>query len=309
MILMNKRCAGVAVLTASIFLSACGGSTPAEGDGVRVAAAFYPLQYAAEVVGGDLVAVDNLTTPGAEAHDLELSPRRIAELAEADLVIHLTGFQPAVDDAIAQSGPERVIDAAHLAMREPETDHEDEDHEDEEHAHGNADPHFWLDPTLMVALMDDISAELQEILPEDAEQIRANAEQGKAEMMQLDDEFSEGLGQCQLDDFFTTHAAFGYLAERYGLHEVALAGITPDDEPSPARIAEVQEQIEKTGATTIFFEAQTSDAVASTIADDLGLETAVLDPVQGVTDQSQGEDYPSIMRANLEALRSANGCA
>ncbi|TRY19501.1 zinc ABC transporter substrate-binding protein [Tessaracoccus rhinocerotis] len=319
---MTSRALAAVLTAGALALTACGAKSPAPGDGdaegLRVAAAFYPLAHAAELAGGDAVAVSNLTTPGTEAHDLELSPQQIVALTEADVVVYLAGFQPAVDDAIAQSGAQNVIEVSEVArLTEHAADepghadegHEDEGHEDEGHDHGEADPHFWLDPTRLADVVEAISEELAAVSPEDSEAFKENAVRSRVALVALDEEFATGLAECERREIFVSHAAFGYLTERYDLEQVAVVGLTPHAEPSPARIAEVQELAREHGATTIFFESQASDAVADSIAGDLGLRTAVLDPLESLTEESAGEDYSAVMRANLQAIRDANGCS
>ncbi len=306
-------------LLAPVLLTACGAPSgePASAK-PHVVAAFYPLEWAAASVLGEHGSVTGLTAPGSEAHDLELSPRQIASLAEADLVIYLKGFQPAVDAAIEESGAEHAFDVGTVVdLRPASDDHDhnhDEEHSDEEHSlddghdHGDFDPHFWQDPERMATLATALSERLADADAEHAADYAASAEATVAQLTTLDDEFETGLARCERREFITTHAAFGYLADRYDLSEIGVSGVNPDDEPSPARIAEIHKEAEAHGITTIFFETLTSNAVAEAIAGDLGLKTAVLDPLEGVTENSPGDDYPSIMRANLEALRSANEC-
>ncbi|VEP41742.1 MULTISPECIES: metal ABC transporter substrate-binding protein [Tessaracoccus] len=311
----------------ALALAACGAPASEEdGAAPRVVAAFYPLEWAAGQVLGGHGSLSGLTTPGTEAHDLELTAQQIASLSDADLVLHLAEFQPAVDDAIAQSGPASVMDvsevvglipaaAAHVDDHADEAgdggEHADEtdEHADEADDHGDLDPHFWQDPARMATLVEELGARLAELDPDNAADYTANAAATAEELQALDEEFTTGLATCERREFVTTHAAFGYLADRYDLTEIGISGVNPDAEPSPARIAEIHEEAARHGITTIFFETLTSDAVATSIAGDLGLETAVLDPLEGVTDNSPGTDYPSIMRANLTALRSANDCA
>ena len=323
---MTSRALTAALVAGALPLTACGTQSPGEpgDDNLQVAAAFYPLAFASELAGGGDVTVENLTTPGMEAHDLELSPKQIVALTEADVVVYLAGFQPAVDDAVAQSDSQHVIEVSGFAdLTEPvghdHNDHADDDHDHgahehgdeghEGHDHGELDPHFWLDPTRLAKVVEAIADELGAIDPAAAETFAANAAAGAEELAALDEEFATGLAECERREIFVSHAAFGYLTERYDLEQVSVAGLSPDAEPSPSRIAEVQELAREHGATTIFFESRASDAVAQSIAGDLGLRTAVLDPLEALTEQSAGEDYPAVMRANLEAIRDANGCS
>jgi len=281
--------AAVGALTL-VALSGCAdGATPAADDRLAVLASFYPLQYVVEQVGGDLVAVTSLTPPGAEPHDVELSPSQVREVGEAGVVVYLAGFQAAVDDAIAARTPEHVVDAGATA------------------AVADGDPHFWLDPTMLAAVAPDVAAMLAEADPDNAEAYTAGAEALVTDLTALDEEFVEGLARCDLSVIVTAHAAFAYLTERYGLEQVGLSGLDPEAEPSPARLREIREVVEANGVTTVFTEALVSPKVAETLAADLGIATAVLDPVESQVDPAV--DYRGAMEQNLVALRDALGCA
>ena len=286
------------------------GGGSGDGDGIAVLASFYPLQYVAEQVGGDLVSVDTLTPPGAEPHDLELSPAQVDEVGRADLVVYLSEFQAAVDDAVDANPPAHVVDAAQdttLHAAEHSEDGEEEHAEDDGHEHGTLDPHFWLDPSRLPAVADDVAAQLGEIDPDHADEFQANAEAFAQRMTDLDAEYEAGLASCESRTIVTTHEAFSYLAERYDLEQVGISGVDPEGEPSPARLAEVGKVVQEEGVSTIFFETLASPKVAETLADELGVDTAVLDPLEGLTDDTQ--DYVSVAQANLETLRTALSCS
>ncbi|RCV52008.1 metal ABC transporter solute-binding protein, Zn/Mn family [Marinitenerispora sediminis] len=327
---MSRRVAA-ACAAGLVTAAAAGCGTADGGDGgpqgsdasVSVVTGVYPLQWLAERVGGEHVDVTNLTEPGAEPHDLELSPRQVGAVAEADVVLHISGLQPAVDEAVAQQAPDTGLDAADLvelrAAEEGEGhEHGDEDgheehgeheeHEEHDHDHGGTDPHVWLDPERMAAIADGLAERLAEADAADADAFRANAERVSAELDDLDSAYRDGLAQCASRDLVTSHTAFGYLADRYDLTQVGISGVDPDSEPSPARMAEVARLVEEHDVTTIFTETLASPAIAETIAEETGATTAVLDPLEGITDRSPGDDYPSVMTANLEALRMALSC-
>lgn len=296
--------AGLATL-GLVLPAGCGSVAPAPSTvgKVTVTAAFYPFQFIAERVGGNLVAVNNLTQPGAEPHDLELSPRQVAGLGEVDLVIYQKGFQPAVDAAIQTVPPKRAVDTASFLALQPAA--EEADHGEE----GALDPHTWLDPANMVAISEHVRDALSAADPAAASTFAANSATLVADLTTLDGDFSKGLTGCERTVFVTSHEAFGYLATRYRLEQVGIRGIEPDTEPSAARIAEVQKIAREQGVTTIFFETLVSPAVAQSVAGDLGLVTDVLDPLEGLTAESRGADYLEVMRANLAALQKANGCS
>ncbi len=307
-----------AVLAAGSLLvaTACGASTgaasgPNQPGQLDVVVAFYPFQFIAERVAGGYAQVHSLTQPGTEPHDLELTPRQVGSLSSADLVIFEKTFQPAVDEAVAQSGNAQVLDTATVVALQPAPTEDAHDHGDEGSAHGHEeglDPHVWLDPSNMASISAEVAKRLGAVDPAHAVDYTANAQALQTELTGLDREFRNGLQSCQRPEFITTHAAFGYLARRYGLTQIGIAGLSPEAEPSPARVAEVQTEAREHGVTTIFYETLASPAVARSIAGDLGLATDVLDPIEGITPQSRGSDYLAVMRSNLAALQKANTC-
>ncbi|MCF2125592.1 zinc ABC transporter substrate-binding protein [Strepomyces sp. STD 3.1] len=321
----RRRISGIALTAATALglgtLTACSGDDGEAAVGTDkfdVVASFYPMQYLAEEIGGDHVNVTTLTEPGQEPHDLELSAKQTAEMGEADAVLHLSSLQPAVDEAIAQSDVKTKIDAAKLTKLEDhgevEHDHGGEGHAEEEHAEeGHAeeehalDPHVWLDPVKYAEIAEGVAAAFEKADPDNAADYRENADALAKKLDGLNTAFEDGLANTDSKVFFTNHAAFGYLAERYGLTQEAITGVSPESEPSPARIKELQKEAKADGVTTVFYETLVSDKTAKTLADDAGLKTDVLDPLEGITDKSKGDDYVQVMEANLKALQAALG--
>ena len=329
--------AGGAVATLALAgCSSDGASTDTSGSGdgdasLTVGASFYPLQFVAERVGGEDVEVSSLISPGVEPHDAELSPSVVRSMQSMDTVLYLTDFSAAVDEAVETTGA-RALDAHHIveehaadvaAHAESEHDHEDghahegeDEHTDEDHAHegedghdhdhGAADPHFWLDPTLVAEFADDVVAEFSELDPDHAADYEARGEELKGELSSLDDSFTQGLEICERRDVFVSHEAYGYMAVRYDLHQEGLSGLDPEAEPSPARVREIRDLVQDTDATTIFTESLVSASVADSLAEDVGVTTAVLDPLESITD---GDDYLGVMTRNLEALRAGLDCS
>ncbi|MGK5113347.1 MULTISPECIES: metal ABC transporter substrate-binding protein [unclassified Geodermatophilus] len=300
----------VAASATTLVLSGCGGSGPAEGgDGVAVLAGFYPLEWAAERVGGDRVDVSSLTPPGAEAHDLELAPQDVAAIGEADLLVYLDGFQPALDEAAESEAADTAWDAGQAA------DLTAGEHAADEHGHEDGgdgepvDPHFWLDPVRLAAVGDALAARLTELDPDGAAAFEENAAALRADLEALDAEIQGGLATCAVDTLVTSHDAFGYLAGRYGLEVVGISGLSPSQEPDPAQLAEIATLVRERGVTTVYTETLVDPAVAETVAEEAGVRTAVLDPLEGLTDESSGADYLEVMRANLATLQAGQSCS
>ena len=342
---MSKRILAAACAAATaLALSACS-STASSGDSsskdgsLTVMASFYPLKYLAEKIGGEHVSVTSLTPDGAEPHDLELSPKMVDSLSSADAVIYLAGFQSAVDEAIEQQAPKTVIDvssaaelveagsdANHPAEEEEEAseetqsgeaeahdhdheghDHEGHDHEGHDHHHDmSADPHFWLDPVRMAKAATLVGDKLAEADSAHADTYKANAKALAEELTTLGDTLVAKTSTCKVKTFVTAHTAFGYLADRTGLTQVGISGLDPESSPSPARLAEIAQIAKEQGVTTIFTEALIDPKVAQTLADDLGITTAVLDPIESQTDASK--DYAATMNSNIDALTKALDC-
>ncbi len=314
-----------AVALGLVSLSACAGTSDAadggKGGKLDVVTSFYPMQYLAEQVGGGHVAVETLTKPGVEPHDLELKPRQIGALGEADVILYLKGVQPAVDEAIAQAGVENTVDATTLTKLEAHGtevghDHGDEHAEEGEHAgeeghdHGSeagADPHVWLDPVKYAEVAKGVGSAFAKADPDHAADYGKNTDALVKKLGDLNAEFETGLKNTATRTFITTHSAFGYLAERYHLDQEGISGLDPESEPSPARMKELQEIAAGEKVSTVFFETLASDRTARTLAGDTGLKTDVLDPLEGITDKSRGSDYVEVMRSNLTALKKALG--
>ncbi|HZE41363.1 MAG TPA: metal ABC transporter substrate-binding protein [Stackebrandtia sp.] len=291
--------AGAAALAAG-GLAACTPSAAGDAD-VRVAASFYPLQYVSEQVGGKRAAVTNLTPPGGEPHDLELKAKDMAALADADVVVYLDGLQPAVDEAVHEQVPDKGLDVGKTTKRHKASD------TGAEAADGTWDPHVWLDPTRLAKIADAVAKRMSDADPDHAADYRHNAAALDKKLDKLDASYRDGLSDCDRHDIVTSHAAFGYLADRYGLHQVSVSGLSPEAEPSTEAMRRVTDYVKKHHVTTIFYETAVSPAIAKSLAEGTGAATAVLDPIESVKPGS-GDDYPSLMDANLSALQTALGC-
>ena len=294
-----------------------------------VVAAFYPLVFVAEQVGGEHVTVRDLTPPGADSHDLELSPRDVVMLQEADLIVYLAGFAAALDQAIQPLASEQVFDVASSARLNHEEGHDEEGHDDEHHdeeghdeeghdeeghdeehhEHGGIDPHFWLDPMRLADVADATAVRFAELDPDNAESFQQNAASLRVQLEDLDDDFQQGLADCARVDLVTAHRSFGYLANRYGLNQVGIAGLSPDQEPSAGRLAVVADFVQDNQVGVIYYESLVDPGVAQAVANETGAATDVLDPLETLSETADGDDYFQVMRSNLAALRSGLECA
>jgi zinc transport system substrate-binding protein len=292
---------GSALVLALAAGSCSGPADEPDGEGaLSVVTSFYPLAYVTERIGGDCVDVTNLTPPGVEPHDLELTPDGVEAIATADVVLYLGGgFQPAVEDALDEAQG-RTVDLLEYVPTLPGTEEEDAP---------TVDPHVWLDPSRFATIAGEVEALTESRVPATCD-VASRGTELRDELEALDGRFRDGLADCELDVIVTSHAAFGYLADAYGLRQEAISGLEPDTEPNPRRMAEIAELVRREHVTTIFTEELVAPDVAETIARETGADTAVLATIEGLTDEeeSAGQDYLSLMEGNLDALRSALGC-
>jgi zinc transport system substrate-binding protein len=277
----------VLILFLSVGAASCGdgGGGPSSGR-AAVVASLYPLAFAAETIGGPAVEVTNLTPPGAEPHDVELSVSDVEQVRSADVVLYLgSGFQPAVERAV-EGGDAEAIDL----LAGPTLEGEE-----------GVDPHVWLDPLRYAQIAKQIGEALDR---------QAAAQEFERKLRALHQDFERGLADCERREIVTSHDAFSYLADRYGLEQISISGISPEAEPTPRELEEIVEEVQAHGATTVFFETLVSPRIAETVAREAGVDSTTLDPLEGLTEEhiAAGADYFSVMRRNLEALREALGC-
>lgn len=296
-----------ALVAAALALTGCGGApagTDADAGTLTVAAAFAPLADIARTVGGDAVEVVTITPPGVEPHDFELSADQVITIADADLVLSIPGFQPAVDEAIAQQAADRAVDATSgIELLVAGDDHADEN---EDHAHdGTTDPHIWLDPANVATIGHTLADALSAVDPDNAVKFQANANALSQEMDAIATKYRAALANCESTILVTSHGAFAYLANAFGFTQVGITGLTPEAEPSPARLAEITNFVKANGVTTIYTEELMSPRVAEVIAAETGAQVAVLNPIESLAD---GETIADVMRANLDVLADGQRC-
>lgn len=275
----------VLILALGLGAAACGDDGPSSSGKTEVVASFYPLAFAAESIGGPTVEVTNLTSAGTEPHDVELSVRDVERVRSADVVLYLgSGFQPAVERAVDGAD----VEAIDLLADPTSTDE-------------GIDPHVWLDPLRYT----EIANRIGEVLDRPAA-----ARQFGQRLRDLHQELEQGLAECERREIVTSHDAFSYLADRYGLEQISISGISPEAEPTPRELERVVAEVRASGATTVFFETLVTPRLAETVARETGTQAATLNPLEGLTEEEvdEGSDYFSVMRANLAALREALGC-
>ncbi|MEP6697521.1 MAG: metal ABC transporter substrate-binding protein [Pseudonocardiales bacterium] len=297
-----------ALLGGVVALSGCSavsGSGPRAVRQLHLVASFYPLQWVAQQVAGSRATVGSLTKPGAEPHDLELSPRDVVKVAAADLIVYVKGFQAAVDSVVSKEAGGRGFDvspAADLNLRYDPVEG------GRRQGKGATDPHFWLDPIRLRAVAAALAVRLAKLDPGNAATYRVNADTLRAKLTALDGDFRAGLADCANKDLVTSHNAFGYLGQRYGLVQVGITGLTPEAEPNPADLAMVAEFVRTNHVRTIYYETLVSPAVARAVAAETGASTAVLDPIEGLTRESRGSNYLEVMRSNLASIKKGQPC-
>ena len=285
--------------------------TAAPSGALTVSTSFYPIQYLAQAIGGEHVAVTSVTPTNVEPHDFELSPKDVTALSASSLVLYVSGFQPSLDDALTQVSGPTVVDLAgsvDLVHHDGVEEEHEEGATEAAHDHDAAaalDPHFWLDPVRMQAAAKAVEAALAQADPAHADDYAANLDTLNATLTDLNTSYSTGLGHCERTTFVTSHAAFGYLADRYSLTQASISGVDPESEPSPAELAEVKKVVESTGTTTIFTEELVSPETAQAVAAETGAQTRVLSPIESAPEDG---DYAGVMRTNLEELRTALSC-
>ncbi|HET6153117.1 MAG TPA: metal ABC transporter substrate-binding protein [Marmoricola sp.] len=307
---MQLRRRPLTALLAVLFLlplAAC--STTLATDGKpQVVASFYPLQFVAERIVGDHADVTNLTKPGAEPHDLELTPRQAVLVSQAEVALYEKGLQPAVDQVISNDKPKHVINVTSIVSLSAVPPGLGDEYA--KSTSGKAgDPHFWQDPTLLAKVADAFATTMEKADPKNAADYRTNNASLQADLAALDADYKAGLAHCASRTLVVSHDAFEYLGRRYGLDVHPIAGISPDAEPSPKHMHELSDLIKSDRITTVFNERLASPKLVDALAGDLHISTAVLDPIEGLNSSDPHATYLSLMRDNLAAIQKADSCS
>ena len=285
--------------------SLCGNNKPdmRGSSKLQITASFYPLYYFASRIAGAKADVYDITPAGAEPHDYELTPQDIMRIEGSRILILNGGGLEAWGDNIRQNLSQSdvaIINAGDgLTTRDLV-----------EGGKNIVDPHVWLSPVLAQEMADKIEKGLQAADPKNASYYQANAIALKADLQNLDNEYKTGLKECAGHDIITSHAAFGYLAANYNFTQISIAGLSPDAEPSSRQLADITNFAKANGVKYIFFESLTSSKLSQTLADEVGAQILVLNPIEGLTDEeaARGGNYFTQMESNLVNLKIALAC-
>ena len=310
-----------AIALVGLLVSSCSSPNSANQTGLKIVGNFYPVTWIAERVAGDGVEVTSLTPNGVEPHDLQLDAQSLALIQDADIVFYLgSEFQPEVEQAVSQlEDKSKAVDLLKspgvklLDAKEDDHDHdhghEGEEEEEVEHKHplaGGKDPHVWLDPANMISMARQVSSELIRLAPESEPLFSSNLAKLIDTLSLLDQDIAEQLSDCKVRTVVTSHAAFLYFTEKYGFEQLAIAGISPDDEPDAKRLAGIADAAKDARVTTVYFEEVLSPALAKTVAREIKAELSLLSALEFTPESG---DYISQMRSNLKNLSVGQGCS
>ena len=303
-IIPNVRRACLSLLMGAVFVAGC---SAGPADERSVVASFYSLAFAAERVAGPGTGVIDLTPPGGEAHDVELSFEQRSAIENADVVLYLgeIGFQPQVESSVQDTSGTVVDLTEGMELLEGHAHEEEEEHAEEEGEEA-LDPHVWLDPVLFQDLVERIAEGLGEADPDRSQDYGERAEALREELAALDRAYEQALADCETTEMIVSHEAFGYLAERYGLEQHGIAGLEPEGEPTAAALQEAADLLRSEGARAVFYEASAeAERIARSVAADAGVEALPLHTLESRPPQG---DYLSVMEDNLASLREGLVC-
>ncbi|EGP5229216.1 zinc ABC transporter substrate-binding protein [Enterococcus faecium] len=310
---MKKYLLTATVMIGALLFAACG-NTNKEADkkeDLTIVTTFYPMYDFTKEIVGDEGNVKLLIPAGTEPHDFEPSAKERAEISDADVFVYNSSDMEFFVDSLKDSVDSKqtlMIEAAKGIDRleSQEADEHEESEEGHDHAH-EYDPHVWLDPVLAIKEVRTIAGELGEKYPDKKEIFTKNADAYIKKLEALDQKYSEELKNATNRTFVTQHAAFAYLANQYNLEQVAISGVSPDQEPTPSRLAELKEFVKKNNIKVIYFEENASSKVAETLSNETGVKLEVLNPLESLTNEQikAGENYISVMEKNLEALKES----
>jgi zinc transport system substrate-binding protein len=291
------------IIVAAVLLFSFGSVKKSNNGKLQVTASFYPMYFFASQIGGDKADVINITPASAEPHDYEPTTQQIVKINQSNMLVLNGGIMEAwgskIKDQLSGSNVLVVTTGEGLINKDLN-----------ENGQKILDPHVYMDPILAKKQVTAIEKGFEKIDPKDASYFQANARKLEGELDQLNAEFKQGLSNCKQKDFITSHAAFGYLAAQCGINQVSISGVSPDEEPSSQKLAEITQLVKQKDIKIIFFESLVSPKLSDTIANETGVKTMVLDPIEGITSDGikAGQNYLTIMRQNLNNLQIALQC-
>jgi zinc transport system substrate-binding protein len=304
---------GIALFVIAYFVFNMTSGNKSGSSTAQVSASFYPLYFFSSEISKDRGEVFNITPAGVEPHDYDPTPQDIVKLkASKMVVVNGAGFEPWLDKLEGELKDVTIVNTSEgIELQEGIEEHEEEGEEHEEEEGERLDPHVWLSPRLAKAQVERILQGYLQIDSGNRSFYENNAKELSQKLDDLDSKFRDGLATCSQKDFITSHAAFGYLANEYDLNQVAISGLSPDEEPTPAQLAEVTNFARENNVKYIFFETLLSPKLSETIAREVGAQTLVLDPIEGLSDDDikQGKNYFTVMESNLQNLQTALECS
>lgn len=281
---------------------------------VLIVTSFYPLFELSSTIGGERVEVVNLTPPGVDPHDFEPSLKDLSRAESADIFIYNGGgldpWAERKEGELSEKGVLVLNMSSYFHLLDGYHHHEEEDEQHNDEDHHVKDPHFWLDPLMISEIEKIILSSLIQVDPLGEDYYRENSKKTTALIEELHNRYKVGLGDCRLKSVVISHASLGYLAKRYNFEMISISGISPLEEPSPAKLAEITKVVKNKGIKHIFFETTIPTTLAETIAKETGAETLTFNPIASPTKKEldEGDNYFSLMRENLEKLRTALNC-
>jgi zinc transport system substrate-binding protein len=294
-----------------LIASGCSNTSPVNGKAdssvskkLHIVTTFYPMYFFAKQVAGHSANVDLLIPNGVEPHDWEPTAKDMASIQDADVFIYNSQYFETWAQKVLKS-----IDQSHLKVLEASQGIKlmDGTSEEDNGTKASKDPHVWLSPVLATQEVENIARTLEKADPKNKQNYEKNAADIKSKLTDLDRLYKETIDQAKRKEFVTQHAAFGYMAKQYGLTQIPIAGLSPDVEPTLGKLAELADLTKKKNIKIIYFEGLTSSKVAQTLANEIGAQTEVLNPLEGLTkeEQKQGLDYFGVMKKNLASLKKS----
>lgn len=309
-----------ALLAASLLLSGCGANDGNVKGKINVVTTIYPLFYFAQQIGGDEAHVVNLVAAGVEPHDWTPKSRDLTQANKAQLFLYNgAGLEGWIGDflpAITSGSDVRIVEGSRgIALIDGHGEEEDEhghgetEEAEEHHDHGDVDPHTWVSPRSALTMAANVKDAFIAVDPAHSADYETRYEKLNERLVALDARFAETLAPFAGKDIVVSHQAFGYLCRDYGLSQLAIMGLSPDAEPRAQDLLDISNYVKEHGIKTIFFEELVSPRLAETLAKEANVGTTVLNPLEGLTPEQEkaGEDYFSIMEANLQNLQKALG--